>query len=581
MLRTVATTVVAAALVAAVLVPTASAAPPRVTSTSNTTVAPSASGADCEWGTEPAAVIPHVDYPRGYLNGGDWRRDYDPPYECAIGPAWTPIMHNYPISHVQVTSEEYGVQWADQRQCTGLDDPNCRPGDWAEMYAESALGYCDQATDFNCVESLHVIGPDGSEQAARFLRGFPEIPEVPEYNRDGLFNPAGGSVPLWEYDVPGGTVRILTIGKTESVFRVNGGRWFMVTPSSLFRFFVRPVTIESRPGIPKPSFVEYVDPSTGAERIRPGGWEHPAAYGCVAIETNECALDATFPEGTRYRVTLRLRDAASMYLNGAVDTPVAYSEKIPGGHRFVIEAAPSPVLGMAGWIPKSQVPRSLVEQTFADLGFNYNWEIDFEAASYKSMGRGGRDSLGWLNALMPYFGDRASFIVDAWYVENTPPIPGRPIEPCLIEGTGEFVGIVASNATAYTGDPPTYNPVTSTLSYEIAGPHYMPDGVTLSKGRYSINMNAEYVKCLLGIDKVPSIARVELIYPDGEGSAATLALKQDKNWLRLSYENFTFSSPTVNVKFPKPLTCFKGKGKRVQSKKFVAFECPKGWRLQR
>jgi hypothetical protein len=58
-------------------------------------------------------------------------------------------------------------------------------------------------------------------------------------------------------------------------------------------------------------------------------------------------------------------------------------------------------------------------------------------------------------------------------------------------------------------------------------------------------------------------------------------VKQDKNWLRLYYENFTFSSPTVSVKFPKSLTCFKGTGKRVQSKKFVAFECPKGWRPKR
>jgi hypothetical protein len=109
----------------------------------------------------------------------------------------------------------------------------------------------------------------------------------------------------------------------------------------------------------------------------------------------------------------------------------------------------------------------------------------------------------------------------------------------------------------------------------------MPDGVTLSKGRYSINMNADFVKCILGVDRVPSMARVELIYPDGEASAATLAVKQDKNWLRLYYENFTFSSPTVSVKFPKSLICFKGKGKRVQSKKLVAFECPRGWRPKR
>ena len=578
--RPLAAVLVAGALVAAVLTPVAQAAPPPVSAT-DAPVTPAASGADCEWGTEPAAVIPHVDYPRGYLDGGHWRRDYDSPYECALGPAWTPVMQGYPYSLVQATSEEYGVPWADQRLCTGIADPRCAPGEWKELYAESALGFCAEATDFHCVESLEVIDANGQAQRARFLRGFPQTPEIPEFEDGGNFFPAGGSVPLWEYDTPQGTARMLTVGKMDNVFRIRDGRWTLVSPTALFKFVLRPVTIESRPGIPKPNVDERIDPSTGKTVVSRLGWERPQAVGCAAIEQDECAMEAAFPEGYRYRVTLRLRDEASMYLNGALDMPVAFSDKIPGGHRFTVEAAPSPVLGMAGWIPKSQIPRSLVDQVFAELGFNYNWELDFQAASHKSLGRGGRDSLAWLKALLPYFGDRASFVVDAWYFENTPPSPVQNMQECLLRGKGEFVGIVSSNATAYTGDPPAYDAATSTLKYEVAGPHYLPDGTTLSKGRYSINMNAEYVKCLLGVDKVPSVARVELIYPDGEGSAATLALQQDKNWLRLHYENFTFSSPTVSVKFPTSLTCFKGKGKKVQSKKFVAFECPKGWRPKR
>ncbi|MEK9810984.1 MAG: hypothetical protein VW362_11095, partial [Candidatus Nanopelagicales bacterium] len=167
-----------------------------------------------------------------------------------------------------------------------------------------------------------------------------------------------------------------------------------------------------------------------------------------------------------------------------------------------------------------------------------------------------------------------------WYLENTPTL-GRYTGRCVDKSNGEFIGIVSSNATAYTGDPPSYDAARSTLSYEVAAPHYLPDGESLARGRYSISMNAEFVKCLLGVDKVPSVARVELTYPDGEASAATLALKQDKNWLRLIYENFTFSSPTVSVKFPKSLTCVKGKGKKAKTKKVVAFSCPKGWKPKR
>jgi hypothetical protein len=571
----VAALAVSAALVVSFFTPAASGASEDLADgTSNAMPTPRQSGQDCVWGTEPAQVIPAVDYAKGYPSGDGWRRDNQPPVRCAIGPAWTPLSHRFPYSHVLVNGELYGIESADTHLCTGLDDPTCGPAEWDEIYAESVVGYCHEGTDFNCVESIEVIGPDGQQQRARYLRGFPETQEIPEFSKNGMFMPAGGSVPLWEFDTPGGPARLLSVGMSHTVFRPENGRWGSQTPA-LFTFALRPVAIESRPGLPKPVMTEQVDPRSGATRVAEPWWAHPSAVDCIAVDLGECALERTFPEEYRYRVTFRMRDAANMYLNGAVDDPIAYSEKIAGGHRFVIEAAPSPVLGMAGWIPKSQIPKRLVDDVFAELGFNYNWDPDFDAASFKPLGRGGVQALAWLKALMPYFGDRASFIADAWYVENTPTL-GQYTSQCVNQGKGEFIGIVSSNATAYTGDPPTYDAATSTLKYEVAGPHYMPDGTTLSRGRYSINMNANFVKCLLGVDKVPSVARVELTYPDGEASAATMALKQDKNWLRLYYENFTFSSSTVSVKFPKKLICTKGK----KSKTVVAFSCPRGWKAK-
>lgn len=543
-------------------------------------VSPAQSGAECQWGTEPARVIPPVNYGRGYLFGGDWRRDTMPDGVCALGPAWTPLRHNYPHSQVIVNETLYGGAASNSHMCRGLDDPTCSPADWAEVYAESAMGHCDSAESFNCISAIQVISPDGAVQDARFVRGFPETPGVPEFDQGSVFMPEGGSVPLWEYNTPSGPAQMLSVGMTHTVFRPAAGRWSPSSSQISFSFGLRPVTIESRPAIPQPTLVERTDPVTQATKVFVDGLYHPDAAGCAAISAGECAVDAAFPADYRYRVTMQLRDESAMYLNGAVDEPIIYSEKIPGGHRFVMEASPMPVLGLAGWIPKAQIPRTLVDQVFSDLGFNYNWDVDVYRASYHGLGRGGDQALRWLEALMPYFGDRASFIVDAWYVENTPTV-GQYTRQCVDQGSGEFIGIVSSNATAYTGDPPRYDASSGTLSYEVAGPHYMPDGSTLSRGRYSISMNSNFVKCLLGVDKVPTSARVELIYPDGEASAATLAVKQDRNWLRLYYENFTFSSPTVSVRFPKSLTCFKGKGKRVQSKSFTAFECPKGWRPKR
>ena len=581
MLRTAAAALAASALLGGLLVSQAQAAPApvaelRAPAAADTPQVPS--GKDCEWGTSTATLAPQAPTNRGYLRGDDWRRDHEPPVECAIGPAWTPLVQHYPYSKVIAQSDLIG-RGVSMALCTGVTDPRCEAKDWAQLLTQSVMDYCGQDSDFNCVESLEVIDAEGIAQQATYLRGFPETPEFSEFTAPGAFVPAGGSVPMWEFSTATGAARILTMGVTSSTFRSTGALWTQM-PGDQFSFALVPVRIDSRPGVLKPGMVEQIDPSTGLVGINRTGWGDPSTRGCAAFDTDECAVDVPFPADHRFRVTLRMRDTASMYLNGAVDEPLAYSEKIDGGHRFVLEAAPSPVIGMAGWIPKSEIPRSLIDGAIAAVGNSGFWDIDFDAASYRSLGRGGTEPLRWLKALLPYFGDRASFVVDAWYVENTPSL-GQYTSQCVNQGKGEFIGIVSSNATAYTGDPPTYDQSTGTLKYEVAGPHYMPDGVTLSKGRYSINMNADFVKCLLGVEKVPSMARVELIYPDGEVSAATLAVKQDKNWLRLYYENFTFSSPTVSVKFPKSLTCFKGKGKKVQSKKFVAFECPKGWRPKR
>jgi len=574
--RTLIAAVGAMAVVAAVLMPVAQASPGPGSPSATLTTTPEMSGADCEWGTEAVGAAPPA-ATRAYLRGDDWRRDHEPPVECAVGPAWTPLVQHFPYSKI-IAQSDFGGRATVNVLCGSLDDPRCSPRDWVQVLSQSVTDVCERESDFNCVETLEVIDPRGEVQSARYLRGFPQTQEIPESNAPDAFMPAGGSVPLWEYHTDAGTARILSIGTTDLTYRSSGGRWVSM-PDGQFSFALVPVAMQSRPGVPAPRMVEQIDPSTGLTGVNREGWGHPLTQGCAAFDQDECAVDAPFPSGYRYRVALRMRDTSSLYLNGAMDLPVAYSTKVSGGHRFVLEAGPSPVIGIAGWIPKSQIPRGVIEGALREAG-NRSWEVDFDAASYRSLGRGGVDALAWLKALLPFFGDRASFIADAWYVENTASL-GQYVSRCVDRGKGEFLGIVASNATAYTGDPPRYNARASTLSYEIAGPHYMPDGTTLSKGRYAINMNADFVRCILGVDKIPSQARVELIYPDGEASAATLAVKQDRNWLRLTYENFTFSSPTVSVKFPKSLTCTKGKGKKAKTKKVVAFQCPKGWKPQR
>lgn len=115
-----------------------------------------------------------------------------------------------------------------------------------------------------------------------------------------------------------------------------------------------------------------------------------------------------------------------------------------------------------------------------------------------------------------------------------------------------MLGIISTNATAFDGDPPVLDPTTKILSYKVAAPHFAVDGKTENIGKYYMNMNANFVKCILGVDKVPAVAQIGITSTGQTERVSTVTVKTDKDWLRLNVDNFTFSSPKINVKFEVP-----------------------------
>jgi len=117
-----------------------------------------------------------------------------------------------------------------------------------------------------------------------------------------------------------------------------------------------------------------------------------------------------------------------------------------------------------------------------------------------------------------------------------------------------MLGIISTNASAFDGDPPTLDPDTKILSYKVAAPHFAVDGKTENIGKYYMNMNANFVKCILGVDKVPAVAQIGITSTGQAERVSTVTVKTDKDWLRLNVDNFTFSSPKINIKFETPAT---------------------------
>ena len=284
-------------------------------------------------------------------------------------------------------------------------------------------------------------------------------------------------------------------------------------------------------------------------------------------------------------IHLRIEKTDSPFTNCAGTGDVV---RIPVAHGEGRYTAPADVLSVAQVFPKAVLQRSAVENILTKTRGD-RWVFDRANVDNFSEGAGS-EALLWLNEVIPIIGDRTSWVSAVWNVStarNSRAFGSK----CQARVKNSFLGVVSTNATAYSEGPPRYNESTATLEYEVAAPHFLPDGKTEAIGRYALNLNADFMTCLLGVSKVPDQAKIELTYGTGEVNAATINVKQTKNWLTLIAENFTYSSPRIKVSFPqaatattktvakskapaKTVTCVKGK----TAKKFLGTKCPRGWK---
>ncbi len=114
--------------------------------------------------------------------------------------------------------------------------------------------------------------------------------------------------------------------------------------------------------------------------------------------------------------------------------------------------------------------------------------------------------------------------------------------------TSQIAGVVSSNALLYSVNPPNFDPVNRTLSYRIASTHLNSKG-DLNQGKFNLAINKEVAECLWGVKAENlSEARVDVTYSDGKPIVGTTTLQVKADWVYINIENFTFSSPTFNIK---------------------------------
>jgi hypothetical protein len=152
-------------------------------------------------------------------------------------------------------------------------------------------------------------------------------------------------------------------------------------------------------------------------------------------------------------------------------------------------------------------------------------------------------------------------------------------------------GMVVTNAPIFENGPPEFKD--GSLNYRVAGIHKNGDG-SVFKGRYTYIVQSDTARCYYGFSKAPIEARVEVVSASNSSQVATVLVSEKDGFIKLQADNFTFSTPTIKVKFtqdsaqptattPKAaskksstLTCIKGK----TSKKITGVnpKCPAGYK---
>ncbi len=540
--------------------------------------------ANCTYGTKPISEFVPPSTNQFFTTVHEGRgKGMDPGDPCYVFFYWTSEIgpsFSYSAAFARQNFQGLGLEVI----CKTASDPECAPSKFPNGQFKSLAGFykCDSEKDVNCISEVLVIDSSGKEQNATFERHFPDAPTIPESNNPELKYPKGGSPILWSFTTPEGKKYLHTSGIVERSWNSDGKSWRGPGGAS-FHFGLNPVALHPDAAAVKPRLknIEFTTPdgikASRVEFSRDNVAGLDGACGrWLAMDTGYCLTAEKFIPGYKYRVTFQVPSDQGFFLNGRLDLPVAYTEPIGANRKLVIEGSPATLFAVSGTIPKKYLTPEAVAAIKSGRD-DFARQLQFAPADFPPQETRYPDLL---SALLPYFGDRTTFELQAWTLVSTPSL-GRFAEKCTNGGKGEMLGIISTNATAFDGDPPVLDPTTKILSYKVAAPHFAVDGKTENIGKYYMNMNANFVKCILGVDKVPAVAQIGITSTGQAERVSTVTVKTDKDWLRLNVDNFTFSSPKINVKFEAPAIAENMPAQRAEVKSTPALNkrtitCAKG-----
>ncbi len=487
--------------------------------------------------------------------------------------------------------------------CASMDDPECTKG--SAINAQLILPPCATAAQRMCVESLSLgsgTGPLEQTLLEREIAG----PRTPADPLTGL--PAGGGPSLWSAPTItnkagtknyGVSVKVMYFQNREGV----GTASKRSAPISLqsMRIDVFPVEIIPGDFSPLETYSSVNPDGAPTFGVRAAG-ESKGIYKDPAwLDSGSYGKAADFADDTRAALTVRMGNEMTGWLYGRLkDIKVEVTPLDNKFNKITIEGAPVAAPGAYGVIKKSELKNYPGIDARVRLGsndFGYNELVNTPGTrglGYSPVGNF-TDFAAFEPILKTMPGAKAQWLIQSGASANgyQPQVTSQ-----CFNDKSKLLGIVTTNALIYENGAPEFK--NGTLNYKVAGLHHLADGVTLTRGTYDLAIRSETARCVYGFSDAPFQASISVVGADGqEQTIATESIREDakREWLFLSAQNFTFSSPVIKVKLTqekkltqntgesattakkiptKSITCIKGKVVRKVSGSNP--KCPAGFK---
>ena len=453
-----------------------------------------------------------------------------------------PISGNYLYKVVGAKQTPCGSEYEDL-----WDDPACAPAS-STLQVYNYLPLCSDEKVLNCIEAVTWIKSDGSEVKGVFNESRGSVDPDFTFSRQEKFN-VGAAITPQIYTFAGlshskGTSYAVTGHVTQDI--VNGSPTAPKIVASIAPVYSENVSLDDKEGRTE----------------------------CFNVNANDvkCWKFASSDAGVTFKLNLKLLAKPQGWISGRVTSPKVSIGAADSSKRFDVSITGSnlsvPILTKR-YDYSDTNERASWEKISSAVVTQYPWDKVSDVANGELISVYGPNTFNTFNKLVAIDRqtdgkpagvgkeyDVADRLAQVWRVVLDPTNTPTGVSGCA---NTDFQGFVSSNAMTYGTALPKYDG--TTMSYDVASPHYNPGGKDYDadafKGRYDLLLTEAYAKCVWGLkDGVPNVS-VEVQKTDGtldNSVKVTGALNASTGLYEFSAVGFTFSSPKIKIKLSAPPT---------------------------